>query len=98
MKFFMGYIGPLMWSNTDKPSDLLVEGKAEMAHNTKNRLAEIKAPTLVIAGDKDYYCPEELLRETAAVIPNAELTLYEGKAHMATGKKFDEDVLAFLNE
>ncbi|MBN1357511.1 alpha/beta hydrolase [Candidatus Bathyarchaeota archaeon] len=99
MKFFMGYIGPLMWSNTDKPSDLLVEGKAEMAHNTKNRLSEIKAPTLVIAGDKDYYCPVGLLRETTGGIPNAKLVLYEGKGHMATmGKKFDEDVLAFLNE
>jgi len=99
MKFLMGYIGPLLWSTPDNPSDLLVEGKAEMAHNSKNRLAEIKAPTLVIGGDQDYYCPVELLRETAAGIPNAELVLYEGKGHMATmGKKFDEDVLAFLNE
>lgn len=99
LKFFMGYIGPLMWKDTDKPSDLLVEGKAEMAHNSKNRLAEIKAPTLVIGGDKDYYCPAELLRETADGIPNAKLVLYEGKGHMAAmGKKFEEDILAFLNE
>jgi len=99
MKFFMGYIGPLMWSSPDNPSDLLVEGKAEMAHDTKNRLAEIKAPTLVIGGDKDYYCPAERLRETAAGIPNAKLVLYKGKGHMGTmGKQFDEDVLAFLND
>ena len=98
MKFFMGFIGPLLWSNPDNPSDLLVEGKAEMAHNTKNRLAEIRAPTLVIGGDKDYYCPVERLRETAAGIPDAKLVLYEGKGHMITGKQFDEDVLAFLNE
>ncbi|MBT0160274.1 alpha/beta hydrolase [Candidatus Bathyarchaeota archaeon A05DMB-2] len=44
------------------PSDLIMEGKAEMAHNSKNRLAEIKAPTLVIAGDKDYFCQVERLR------------------------------------
>jgi pimeloyl-ACP methyl ester carboxylesterase len=99
MKFFMGYIAPLVWSTPDNPSDLLVEGKAEMAHNTKNRLSEIKVPTLVIGGDKDYYCPVERLRETASGIPNAKLVLYEGKGHMAAmGKKFDEDVLAFLNE
>jgi len=98
MKFFMGFIGPLLWSNPDNPSDLLVEGKAEMAHNSKNRLAEIRAPTLVIGGDKDYYCPVERLRETAAGIPDAKLVLYEGKGHMITGKQFDEDVLAFLNE
>jgi len=97
MKFFMGYIGPLFWGTPENPSDLVVEGKAEMAHNTKNRLAEIKAPTLVIGGDKDYYCPVERLRETAAGISDAKLVLYEGKGHMGTmGKKFDEDVLAFL--
>ncbi|MEM3357324.1 MAG: alpha/beta hydrolase, partial [Candidatus Bathyarchaeia archaeon] len=81
------------------PSDLLVEAKAETAHNSKNRLAEIKAPTLVIGGDKDYYCPVERLRETAAGIPNAKLVLYKGKGHMNTmGKKFDEDISAFLDE
>jgi len=99
MKFFMGYLAPLVWSTPDNPSDLLVEGKAEIAHNSKNRLAEIKAPTLVIGGDKDYFCPVERLRETAAGIPNAKLVLYKGKGHMsAMGKKFDEDVLAFLND
>jgi pimeloyl-ACP methyl ester carboxylesterase len=98
MKLFMGYIGPHIWNNPDNPSDLLVEGKAEMAHDSKNRLAEIKSRTLVIGGDKDYYCPVERLRETAARIPNARLVLYEGKGHMITGKQFDEDVFAFLNE
>ncbi|MEM2968989.1 MAG: alpha/beta hydrolase [Candidatus Bathyarchaeia archaeon] len=99
MKFFMSYVAPLMWSTHDNPSDLLVEAKAETAHNSKNRLAEIKAPTLVIGGDKDYYCPVERLRETAAGIPNAKLVLYKGKGHMNTmGKKFDEDISAFLDE
>jgi pimeloyl-ACP methyl ester carboxylesterase len=98
LKFFMGYIGSLLWSAPENPSDLLVEGKAEIMHDSKNRLAEIKAPTLVIGGDKDYYCPVERLRETAAGIQNAKLVLYEGKGHMLMGKQFDEDVLAFLNE
>ncbi|NLE05542.1 MAG: alpha/beta hydrolase [Crenarchaeota archaeon] len=98
LKFFMGYIGPLFWSNPDKPSDFLVEGKAEMTHNSQIRLAEIKAPTLVIGGDNDYFCPVERLRETAAGIPDAKLALYKGKGHMITGKQFEEDVLAFLNE
>ena len=98
MKFFMGYVGPLLWSTPDNPSDLLVEGKAELAHNTKDRLAEIKVPTLVIGGDKDYYCPAERLRETAAGIPDARLVLYEGRGHMTMGKEFDEDILAFLSE
>ncbi len=97
-KLIMGLIGPLVWSKPENPMDLLVEGKAEMMHNSKKRLAEIKASTLVIGGDKDYYCPVELLRETAERIPNSKLVLYKGKGHMILGKKFDEDVLKFLNE
>ena len=46
MKFFMGYIGPLLWSAPDNPSDLLVEGKAEMAHNTKTGSARLSCRRL----------------------------------------------------
>lgn len=45
-----------------------VEDKAEMVSNSKNRFAELKASTLVIGGDRDYYCPAELLREAAGEI------------------------------
>ncbi len=45
-----------------------VEDKAEMVYNSKNRFAELKASTLVIGGDRDYYCPAELLREAAGEI------------------------------
>jgi len=95
-KFFIGLLGPLMLSKPATPTDLLVEAKAEIMHDSKNRLAEIKVPTLVIGGDSDYYFPVELYRETAAGIPNARLVLYKGKGHMIFGKKFDQDVLAFL--
>ena len=46
--------------------------------------------------DHDYFCPVELLRETAAGIPNAKLIIHKGKGHMVSGKKFNEDVLTFL--
>jgi len=65
-------------------------------HDSRNRLAEIKVPTLVIGGDSDYYFPAELYRETAAGIPNAGLILYRGKGHVIFGEEFDQDVLAFL--
>jgi len=96
-KFFMWLFAPLMMKTPTHPSDPLVEAKAEYEHNTKNRLAEIKVPTLVIAGDKDFYFPAALYRETAEGIPNAKLILYEGVGHMIMGKQFDEDVLAFLS-
>ncbi|MFC2027730.1 alpha/beta fold hydrolase [Chloroflexota bacterium] len=82
----------------DNPSDLVVTIEAEDNHNFKDRLAEIKAPTLLIAGDKDPFYSEALFRETAAGIPNARLLLYKGMGHPAAGKQFARDVITFLNE
>jgi pimeloyl-ACP methyl ester carboxylesterase len=67
-------------------------------HNFKERLAEITARTLVVAGDKDPFYTETLFRETAAGIPNAGLILSAGMGHPAAGKQFERDTLAFLNE
>ena len=92
MCFFATFSAP-----TD-PSDLLVTIEAEDNHNFKDRLAEIKVPTLVIGGEEDYFYP---IRETAAGIPNAELILYEGFGHNAlfdNSRQFQEDILAFLKE
>jgi len=68
-------------------------------HDSKQRLAEIRVPTLVIGGDQDFFFPVELYRETAAGIPNAKLVLYEGVGHNAVAsKRFAEDILEFLTE
>jgi pimeloyl-ACP methyl ester carboxylesterase len=80
------------------PSDLVVTVEAEDKHDFKDRLAEIKAPTLVVAGDKDPFYPQGLFRQTAEGIPNARLILYAGMGHPASGKQFGRDVLKFLNE
>ncbi len=80
------------------PSDMLVTLEAEDKHDFKDRLVEIKAPTLVIGGEEDFFYP---IRETAAGIPNAELILYEGFGHNAmfdNKRQFQEDILAFLNK
>jgi hypothetical protein len=80
------------------PADLVVTIEAEDKHDFKERLAEITAPTLVIAGDKDPCYPEVLVRESAAGIPNARLVLYPGMGHAAFGKQFERDVLSFLTK
>jgi pimeloyl-ACP methyl ester carboxylesterase len=93
-------IASLMMALTapDDPSDLIVTVEAEDKHDFRDRLAEIKAPTLVVAGAQDPFYTEASLRETAEGIPNARLILYEGKGHAPTGKQFGQDVLAFLTE
>jgi len=98
-KFIIWLFTPIILSKPTSPNDLLVEAKAACEHDSKNRLAKINVPTLVIAGDKDFYFPAELFRETAAAIPNAKLILYEGIGHeKVLGKQFDEDVLKFLSD
>ncbi len=98
---------PLLWLGSllagkfaapGDPRDLAVTVEAEDKHNFKERLAEITAPTLVVAGDKDPFYTETLFRETAAGIPNAKLILYKGMGHPASGKQFAHDVLTFLKE
>ena len=96
---------PVVWLGTallgtfaapKDPNDFVVTVEAEDKFNFKDRLAQITAPTLVIAGDKDPFYTEELFRETAAGIPNAKLILYKGMGHPASGQQFTRDVLAFL--
>jgi len=99
-------VGPQVWLasllmslDTPKdPSDLVILVEAEDQFNFRDRLAEITAPTLVVAGERDPFYSPALFRETAAGIPNASLILYLGMGHPAAGKQFQRDVLAFLRE
>jgi len=88
--------GKRIFGAPSSPSDGLVELESEDKHDFKEHLAEIKAPTLVIGAEKDFFYP---IRETAAGIPNAKLILYRKVGHDAMMKRqFSEDVLAFLTE
>jgi len=80
------------------PSDLIVTIEAEDAHNFIERLGEIRAPTLVVAGAKDPCYTEQLVRDTALGIPNTRLILYPGMGHPASGKQFGSDIYRFLHE
>jgi pimeloyl-ACP methyl ester carboxylesterase len=82
----------------ENPADLLVEGKAELMHNCHDQLHLISASTLVIGGDKDFFCSLALLNETSAGIPNSKLIIHKGKGHMLSGKKFNNDILLFLDK
>jgi pimeloyl-ACP methyl ester carboxylesterase len=79
-------------------SDGVVEIEAEEKHDFKERLSEIKVPTLVIGGEDDFFYP---IRETAEGIPDVKMVLYPGFGHnalFAHQRAFFTDVLAFLNE
>lgn len=77
-------------------SDLCVTVDAEDRFNYKTKLADIKAPTLLAAGEKDPFYTPELFKETAAGIPGAVLKLYPDMGHPALGRQFEADVRKFL--
>ena len=52
-----------------------------MTHDTYDRLPDIKAPTLVIAGSEDRMIPCENSKILASRIPNAELVIIENAGH-----------------
>jgi len=54
---------------------------AWMAHDTMDRLSEITAPTLVVAGELDIACPPRFGRVVAEQIPGAELVVLPREAH-----------------
>jgi len=78
-------------------SDLLVTYAASNDHDFRSRLAEIEAPTLIVAGDRDPFYPPALVRETAAGIRGSRLILYEGVGHPASGRRFVRDLASFLS-
>ena len=89
-------MGESMFKSANDPSDGLVELEAEDRFNFKERLAEIKTPTLVIGGANDQFYP---VAETGAGIPSARVIIYPNAGHMVSMKRrFNQDVLAFLTE
>jgi pimeloyl-ACP methyl ester carboxylesterase len=93
-------LGRRMMKEPADPSDYIATLDADLAHDASEALPKISAPTLVIAGTRDCFFPERILRETAERIPDATLRLYDGVGH-PVGKthkrRFEDDVLAFLN-
>ena len=96
--WLVSQLGGILFGAPADPSDLVITVEAEEKHNFKDRLNQISAPTLVIAGDKDPFYTEALFRATAEGIPNARLILYKGMGHPAFGKQFPRDVLVFLKD
>ncbi|MFZ6026829.1 MAG: alpha/beta fold hydrolase [Chloroflexota bacterium] len=94
----IGWLSHLLLGSPKQLTDLIVTIEAEDQFDFLPHLAEIMAPTLVIAGKEDPFYSEALFRETAAGIPNARLVLYEKMGHPAVGKPFEREVLAFLRE
>ena len=72
---------------------------AGRGYDTRERLGQITAPTLVIVGKEDILLPVKLSKELAEGIPNAELVILEEGGHgffIEIADKFNKAVLEFL--
>ena len=52
-------------------------------HDATTFLAEVSAPALIIAGEKDLFTPVQLARTMASSMPNADLLVVKGATHIA---------------
>ena len=99
-KFFTRLIGKKIMGKIEYPNDFLNEIRGDREMNFKDRLSEIKVPTLVMSGELDIGYTADDVRMTAEGIPNAKLILYKGYGHgliMANRKQLQKDILEFLN-
>jgi 3-oxoadipate enol-lactonase len=71
--------------------------EASFSHNNYQRLPEIQAPTLVLAGGADITCPLEDMRSMAQRIPGAELAVVEKGGHFLMWECFEESNTIMLN-
>ena len=94
--------GQLLASLTEKAREFAAtfakQKAASLNHNSYERLPEIKAPTLVIAGDSDNSIPVENSRILASRIPNAELVILKNAGHLLVeaGEEPHKVILDFL--
>lgn len=100
-KIFNGLVSSLLGDSMPHEhfaNDIMVEVKAEPNFNARDALPRIKVPVLIIAGDQDYYFSEQIVRETHALIPNSQLSMYEGKGHIGAilDKRIGPDILDFI--
>nr|MDO8081328.1 alpha/beta hydrolase [Candidatus Freyarchaeota archaeon] len=83
------------------PEAFIRQCQASLKFDALERLKEIKAPTLVVVGDRDILTPVWEAKEIASRIPKAELKVIQGCAHGMTLEKSPElnkAVLEFLEK
>jgi pimeloyl-ACP methyl ester carboxylesterase len=80
------------------PRDYLTEAQAQLTFDSRAVLPSITVPVLLIASDRDPYCPKDVVQQTADLIPDCTLVWYPGSGHLAavSSRQIPRDVLAFL--
>jgi pimeloyl-ACP methyl ester carboxylesterase len=94
-------VGTIAGHSSTPPHILARQMTACVEHDARDRIGQIAAPTLVLAGKGDPFIPFSLSEELAASIPNARLRVLDGGGHgfsSSIADKFNQAVLEFLEQ
>jgi pimeloyl-ACP methyl ester carboxylesterase len=81
------------------PDAFLRQLQACLKHDTIDRLGQISAPTLILAGDDDHLVPSENSNILKELIPRADLRFFPGHRHcffIEGAARFNQEVISFL--
>jgi pimeloyl-ACP methyl ester carboxylesterase len=95
----MRYFGKALLGTPKSGKDFAIVLDSDIYLDVKDKLPRIAAPTLVIGGANDPFYGAEAIRETAELIPGAELCLLENGGHAVVKtqrKPFEDRILEFL--
>ena len=73
---------PLVPYSADDLADMATTIEAEDAFDLAACRSPIRAPTLILAGGEDRWYSPELFAETARLIPDSRLRVFEGRGHV----------------
>jgi len=92
-------VGTIAGHSSTPPHILSRQMTACAEHDARDRISQVSAPTLVLAGKEDPFVPFSLSEELAASIPGAKLMVLEGAGHgfsASMAEKFNQVVMEFL--
>ncbi len=74
---------------------------ANIKHDTRNQLQQIKIPTLILVGKDDELTPLNMAQELSSEIPDSKLLIFEQGGHglyWEVPELFNESVLDFIKK
>jgi pimeloyl-ACP methyl ester carboxylesterase len=98
-RLMMRLFGRMLLGKPKNGLDFAIVLESDINLDVKEKLPRITAPALVIGGAKDPFYGADVIRETAELIPNAQLCLLENGGHAVVKtqtKAFEDRILSFL--
>jgi len=92
--------GPRLLAGGDDLADMATTIEAEDAFDLASCRSPIRARTLILAGGEDRFYSPELFAETARLIPDSRLRVFEGRGHVTVARhpEWSGEIERFLAE